>query len=179
MFKVCFKFALWLMCSSAIAQTINPEQIRASSTNTWVLTTTGGITVWAPATGGGGGGGSPVGIGTIQTANFGASAFFSSGIINSDVFITIGGNNGIATANASSSCTNGCTMFIPPTSTSTESVWGTPSSNSLTHSGFIATNYQYGETLDLRYDPGPNSIFNLNQIGRTGIFDYCYGQQTQ
>jgi hypothetical protein len=41
-----------LLCASASAQTINPNQIRPSATNGQVLTTAGGQSAWGPATGG-------------------------------------------------------------------------------------------------------------------------------
>src|SRR5215472_14049681 len=43
--------ALLLFALSVSAQTINPNQIRPSTTNGYVLTTVGGATVWAPGTG--------------------------------------------------------------------------------------------------------------------------------
>jgi hypothetical protein len=43
-----------LLCVSTSAQTINPNQIRPSTTNGQVLTTVGGVTLWSPSAGGAG-----------------------------------------------------------------------------------------------------------------------------
>lgn len=50
MYKGCISVLL-LAAVAASAQTINPNQIRPATTNTYVLTTVGGQTVWAPGGG--------------------------------------------------------------------------------------------------------------------------------
>src|ERR1019366_4707566 len=54
MFKGCIRLLLLAFCGVAAAQTINPNQIRPAGTNTYVLTTVAGHTVWAPGGGGAG-----------------------------------------------------------------------------------------------------------------------------
>jgi len=53
--KVGISLLLLLFVRVIAAQTINPNQIRPSTNNGYVLTTVGGQTVWAPASGGGSG----------------------------------------------------------------------------------------------------------------------------
>jgi hypothetical protein len=53
--KVGISLLLLLFVRVIAAQTINPNQIRPSTSNGYVLTTVGGQTVWAPASGGGSG----------------------------------------------------------------------------------------------------------------------------
>ena len=79
------------------------------------------------ATGGGGGGGSPVGLGTIQTADATGSDFFSLGIINTDVLNT--SNNGISQTYATL-CGAVCSIIVPPTSTDNEIDWATSDTGS-------------------------------------------------
>lgn len=50
----CLSICLCLTAPSVFGQTINPDQIRPSTNNTWVITTVGGHTVWAPAPSGSG-----------------------------------------------------------------------------------------------------------------------------
>jgi hypothetical protein len=49
--KVGISLLLFLAAMTAVSQTINPNQIRPSTTNGYVLTTVGGATVWASAPG--------------------------------------------------------------------------------------------------------------------------------
>lgn len=78
MLKASFRFALFLICGCALAQTVNPNQIRPSVNNDWVLTTAGGVTTWAPATGGTASNPAPPAF-AVNFANSGVTAFQGDG----------------------------------------------------------------------------------------------------
>src|SRR5271170_3815548 len=87
MFKVSSKLALWLLLGgTALAQTVNPEQIRPSVTGGYVLTTIGGTTVWAP------GGGSGANL-IIPGTNVSCTPFVSGACVGNVTINSTGGGS--------------------------------------------------------------------------------------
>lgn len=113
----------------------------------------------------GGGGGSPVVAGSAQYANAGATAFFSGGLYNTDVFKTA--NNGVALFQTSGACTGiGCYGNIPATSNSVEDV-----SSALSVNGTHISDYRFGSLIDYYYNINGANVSGPYAYSESNCFD--------